>query len=195
MIVANYMTPDPITIHPRAGVIEALNIMRHKNVRHLPVVEDGQVVGVITDKDINGCLDPALMSDLTMADIMTLNPVIIAHDTPVRKAARLIFDKKTTGLLISEKHKLVGIITLADMLKVLVEILEVLGETTRLNLCLSDKDCLDNACEIINREGGNILSIALVPGSKDVYSIRLEGGNVEAMVSAMNALNYTVERD
>lgn len=193
MIVANYMTRNPITIAPNTGVGEALSIMRQKNVRHLPVVENGKVLGIITDKDINGCLDPTLLSDLTMADIMTRNPVVIQENTTIQDAARLIFNKKTTGLLIIKNGQLTGIVTLADMLKVLVEILDVLVKTTRLNLNLKDRECLDNACQVIHDQGGTIVSIALVPGSEDVYSIRLEGGDVEAMVAAMDALDYKVE--
>ena len=194
MIVANYMTPSPQTIGPEARVNEALSIMRRKNIRHLPVVDKGQIMGMVTDKDIRGVIDPALLADLTMADLMTKNPVVIPADTSVQEAAQLIFRKKTTGLLITKNRALVGIITLADMLKVLVEILEVLGNSTRLNLCLKGKVDLEQAYQVIHDHGGVVISLALLPSSRDIYSFRLEGGDVEAMARELNRLGYQAER-
>lgn len=194
MIVANYMTPNPVTISAAAGVEEALNIMRQKNVRHLPVVDKDKILGIVTDKDIRSTLDPAILSELTMADIMTNNPVIIPMETSVQDAARLIFNKKSTGLLITKGRKLVGIITLADMLKVLVEILDVLGASTRLNLSLKCKDDLDLVYQIIRKHGGSVISVALVPSGGDIYSFRLESGDIDAMMKELNHQGYQVER-
>ncbi len=195
VIIANYMTPNPLTIAPGAKVEEALNLMRQKNVRHLPVVDNGKIVGVVTDKDIRSTLDPAILSGLTMADLMTKNPVVIPMSTSVQEAARMIFNKKTTGLLITKNDKLVGIITLADMLKVLVEILDLLGDSTRLNLSLKCKDDLEHAYEVIHEHGGSIISVALVPSTQDIYSFRLEGGDIDAMMRKLNQLGYQVERN
>ena len=194
MIIANYMTPNPLTIGPRAGVEEALNALRQKNVRHLPVVDKGKILGIITDKDIRSTLDPTVLSELTMADIMTKNPVTVPIDASIQDAARLIFEKKTTGLLVTKNGQLVGIVTLADMLKVLVEILDILSNSTRLNLTLKCKTDLDQAYQVITDLGGSIVSVALVPSSVDIYSFRLEGGDVNAMEERLNQLGYQVER-
>ena len=194
MIAANYMTPNPQTIAPEARVTEALSIMRQKNIRHLPVVDKGRILGIVTDKDIRSTLDPTLLADLTMADLMTKNPVVITAETSIQEAARLTFLKKTTGLLITRNNALVGILTLADMLKVLVEILDVLCNSTRLNLCLKGNIDLEQAYQVIRDHGGEVISLALLPSSRDIYSFRLEGGNVEAIVRELNRLGYKAEK-
>ena len=197
MIVANYMTPNPVTVPPTLTVAEAMVMMRQQNIRHVPVLEGGKILGMVTDKDIDSSVSPSLIGQLTLKEIMT-QPLQITAETSVRRAAKLLFEKKSTGLLVTEGKKLVGIITLADMLKVLVGILEVLDRSTRLHVELNDKDCLEQVYEIINDHGVQVVSVALINDARNIYSFRLEGtdpNQCHNLVATLTAMGYIVEKD
>jgi acetoin utilization protein AcuB len=197
MIVRNYMSRNLATIDARATVSQALKVMRRKNIRHLPVLEGEKLLGMITDKDINASAGQALFAQLTMRELMH-QPVAISADTAVSQAAYLLFTRKITGLLVMEDGNLAGIITLADMLKVLVVILDVLDHGIRLHLEINHKDSLENVYNVIYDQGAAIISVAILGGAGNIYSFRLKEsspGQGDAIVGILRSMGYTVERD
>jgi acetoin utilization protein AcuB len=197
MIVSNYMSRNLVVVTPGITVAEALRIMRRKNIRHLPVVEGDKLLGMVTDKDINSAVSPPLLGQLTMSEVMQA-AVTVPADTSVRKAARVLFEKKITGLAVLEKSRLAGIITLADMLKVLVVILDILDRSIRLHVKIKDKDCLERIYNVINEEGAAVISVALLGEAEHVYSFRLEesrSGQADDIAAALTGMGYEVERD
>jgi acetoin utilization protein AcuB len=190
------MSAKPQTIAPTATAAEALAMMRQKNIRHLPVVDGDRVLGMVTDKDIGGSVGPALIGQLTMQEIMTA-PLAISTSASIHNAAKMLFEKKATGLLVTENNRLVGIITLADMLKVLVEFLGILENSIRIHVILKDGDCLKKIYNVISDEGGKVMSVALLSDEQNMYSFRLACDNSqgEKIVSALNQLGYSVELD
>ena len=196
MIISNYMSANPQTIAPTTTVAEALVMMRQKNIRHLPVVDGDNILGMVTDKDIDSSVSPALIGQLTMQEIMAA-PLTISTTTSIHGAAKMLFEKKNTGLLVTENNKLVGIITLADMLKVLVGILGILENSTRIHVVLKDRDCLERVYNVITDQGGKVMSVALISDEQNMYSFRLacDSRQGEKIVSALNQEGYNVELD
>lgn len=125
------MTRHPVTVDPNDSLRKARLLMGQGGFRHLPVVENRRVVGIVTDRDIcerspSGIIDgnnierSDLMDHLRVMGIMTLRPLTVSPDTSVVDAAQLLRAKGLGALLVCESDELVGIITKGDLLDALV---------------------------------------------------------------------------
>jgi acetoin utilization protein AcuB len=119
--VRDIMTPDPRVIEPGATVREAWATMKENGFRHLPVVDAGRLVGVISITDIGrlGAAVPAIL-ERTVAQSMTPNPMTMSPDEPIESAAAQMGLHKVNCLPIVEGGKLIGIVTTYDLLDALV---------------------------------------------------------------------------
>jgi acetoin utilization protein AcuB len=114
MLVKNCMTPNPITITLKEDAKIAFHLLKKHGFRQFPVVKDGKLIGIVTDRDLRAALS---QPDLTVDDVMTSNPVTILEDATVEEAARIISDRKFNALpVISRTGELIGIITVTDIL-------------------------------------------------------------------------------
>jgi acetoin utilization protein AcuB len=118
--VAHVMTPDPICITSTITIAEAHAIMTERGFRHLPVVDDKELVGVISTTDIGklGASSPELMKG-TVASIMTAKPQTIESTEPIEVAAATLAMRKINALPVVRSGALVGIITTYDLLDAL----------------------------------------------------------------------------
>jgi CBS domain-containing protein len=128
MRVRDIMTTKPITVDPETPMLEARQWMLHKRIRHLVVVEDGRVVGIVTDRDIRLNLpSPAtslsvwelnyLLARLTVGGVMSAAVLVVDPDRPVAEAARIMIDHKIGALPVVEDGRLVGIVTESDFVR------------------------------------------------------------------------------
>jgi CBS domain-containing protein len=123
--VQDIMSRDPVTIGPDAPLGVALETMRRREIRHLPVVDaDGRLVGILTDRDLRqACFarTRALresFTDLRVEDVMTWAVVTIPPGASLRQAAAVMFDRRIGGLPVVSDGRLVGILTERDLLSV-----------------------------------------------------------------------------
>ena len=189
------MSKDPFTIKPQESVDDALNLMRQHGVRHLPVVEDGVVVGLVTDIELRTAWFASLLDELAVRDVMQAEPRTIEADASVYQAARIMYHNKLTGLLAVEQGRLVGIITLADILKVFVDVMGLLDETARLDVVLRPgPQSLEEVNQLIREHGGEVISVALLPSDprRYVYSFRLEETNMKPIAKALVEAGHEV---
>lgn len=134
MLVKDIMTPDPITIDPDKPVHEALRIMYQYDVRRLPVIEGGRLVGIISDRDIKQVMGrPALVTrlsageepSLNVRDVMTRNPITVRGDADLKEAIELTVENKISGLpVVDRDQKLVGVISEIDILRYALDLLQ-----------------------------------------------------------------------
>jgi CBS domain-containing protein/nucleotide-binding universal stress UspA family protein len=128
MLVREWMTTVLVTVRPDAPVAEAQRLMRHRRIRHLPVVEDGRLAGIITDRDVRTTLpSPAtslavgeiryLLDRLLVERVMTRSVITIGPDTPIADAVGLVLAHRIGALPVMENDRLVGIITETDLLR------------------------------------------------------------------------------
>ncbi|HEX9667102.1 MAG TPA: CBS domain-containing protein [Thermodesulfobacteriota bacterium] len=119
MIVKKFMTPDPVTISPEEDINDAFHLLLEHRFRQAPVVEDGKLIGIVTDRDLRTALFQTYVeSDLTVGDVMRAGPVTISEDSEVKDAARIICECKFNALpVVSGTGDLVGIITTTDILR------------------------------------------------------------------------------
>jgi CBS domain-containing protein len=130
-LVRDWMTPNPITISPTTTLPQAQQIMMEKNVRRLPVVWQGKVVGILTFGDIREARpsDANLLSvyelnlvldHLLVKAIMTPDPIWVHPDATIGETAQILLAHKFGGLPVVEDGNLVGIITETDFCRLLV---------------------------------------------------------------------------
>ncbi|NOZ72434.1 MAG: CBS domain-containing protein [Chloroflexi bacterium] len=135
MLVRDVMTPNPITIEPTHSIGTALARMRRGGFRRLPVVEDGKLVGIVTDRDLRlamnspfvlreGWYDSYLMEHIEVRSCMTERPITISPDADIIEAVQLLKNQKIGGVPVVENGNLVGILTETDLLNCLLELLQ-----------------------------------------------------------------------
>lgn len=135
MVVRQIMTSPVVAVGHTDNLKVVEDLMEWKHVRHLPVVDDGNaVVGIITHRDLlRACVSSvaeisqpeqdALLRGIPVRAIMRSGILTASPDTDVREAAKTMLDHKIGCLPVVEHGKLVGILTEADFLRVLLEIL------------------------------------------------------------------------
>lgn len=136
--VDDFMTTDVISLMENEPILIADELMRQGRFRHLPVVdEDGQLTGIVTHRDLlSAHLAPEGRSSVT--DIVQRDVWTIGSGSSARNAARTLADHKFGCLPVTEKGKLIGLITEADILTLLVRLLTRAGafRSTKLPLRL-----------------------------------------------------------
>jgi CBS domain-containing protein len=127
-LVRQWMTPDPITVGPKTKEPAARQLMTERHVRHLPVVEDGRLLGILSLGDVRGA-EPSpfttlgtfertyLMTLMNVGQIMKYDPFTIAPTATIYEAAALMLAHKIGSLPVVDKEKLVGIISESDILR------------------------------------------------------------------------------
>ncbi len=132
MFVRDWMTPNPIVVSPDTTLPDAYQLMRSSRIRRLPVVKHGKLVGIVTLGDIREARPSDatslsiyemnyLLSQLTIGEIMTRDPITVTPETSIAEAAQLMLEHKIGGLPVLDGDQIVGIITESDIFRVIVE--------------------------------------------------------------------------
>ena len=125
------MSTPPVVIAPSMSLEAAQRLMQQQHVRRLPVVADGQLIGIITWGDLRAAQPSAastlsiyearaLLDKVTVSACMTRDPLTVAPDAPVLEAAQLILDHKVSGLPVVADGGVVGVITESDLFRLLL---------------------------------------------------------------------------
>ena len=133
MLVKDWMSSPVITIEENENILQALHLMKKYKIRHLPVVKNGKLVGIITKTDINkgspSKVTPldihelySFLADIKVKEIMSKNPITIKPENSIEYAAVIMLENKISVLPVTENEYVVGIITDTDIFKFLVEI-------------------------------------------------------------------------
>ena len=131
--LTDIMSREPAIVGPNDTLRVAIDRMRTRNCRRLPVVDGDRLVGIVSDRDVRLALnspfimrerreDEALLDRVLVAECMTPNPVCLTADTPVVEAARLMRDRKFGGLPVVEGERLIGIVTETDLLDCFIKL-------------------------------------------------------------------------
>jgi acetoin utilization protein AcuB len=191
------MVKDPITISDRASVQEAIHLMQANSIRHLPVENRSKkLVGFVTLSDMKQGLLPAMVTGVSLAELMIKDPITIHPDADVDAAAKIIHQKKIGGIpVVDDDHKTVGIITVTDILGAFINIMGLLANGTRLDVNVGDDpEGFDEVSRIIHDQGSTIISVGIATHRTDkkVYYFRLKQCPVEPVVSALQTSGYEV---
>ncbi|MFL7840476.1 MAG: CBS domain-containing protein [Candidatus Promineifilaceae bacterium] len=128
LTVNDLMTAIPYTVSSDTPLRHVIELMKTEGCRQLPVLEEGNLVGIVTDRDVRLVMnspmvlhghwqDEELLDRVTARSCMTANPMTVEPDTPAYQAARMLSIFKFGALPVVDKGILVGIITVTDFLE------------------------------------------------------------------------------
>jgi len=208
MRIRDVMTRNPVTVDSETLVLDAQKIMKENNIRRLPVVDKGKLVGMVTKHDLlEASPSPAtslsvfelnyLLAKMKVKEIMKRNPVTIAPDTPFEEALRLGQEKKIGSFPVVEKGKLVGITTESDIIRFVTRVLGIKEEGSRITIeglggKLSD---LEKIVSIANQHHTIIMSMMSLPRpeKKDwMIVLRLKTNEPDPIVKDFKKAGFNV---
>ena len=196
MLVARRMSRKPIAISPEASIQEAIELMKQHSIRHLAVLNGQErLVGWVTDTDLRGVFIASMIEELTIGDVMIADPITISSTEALEQAALLITEHKIGGMPVLEDGKLVGVITVVDILKAFIDIMGVLGSSSRLDVLLGEsRDAFQEVSRIIREHNGEIISVGILSqeAPKRIYSFRIEKCDTEPLRQALEAQGHKV---
>ena len=196
MKIDQIMSKNVVTIPVSATIQDALLLMKETDIRHLPVVHGDRMVGLITERDVRGALVTSMIADVDVRDVMIKDPVTVSPETMLEDAARLVYHRKIGCLPVVDEHgKLKGIITVADMLAALIELMGLLSSSSRLDVILADRpESLQEACRVIQELDGRIISVSLTQlrRSQQIHLFRLEKTRLDPFVKGLEKAGHQV---
>jgi CBS domain-containing protein len=133
--IKTLLTRPAITTGPTTRLHDARALMRRRGIRHLPVIEDGRLIGMLAERDIDRAETSSVpeiaahdwlapLADLVVADVMARGPVALHPETPVAEAARLARERRVDALAVVDSDEVAGVVTRSDLLAVLGGLLE-----------------------------------------------------------------------
>jgi acetoin utilization protein AcuB len=176
MLVGERMSHPVLTVSPDMSALDAQAFMRREHVRRVPVIQDGKLVGIVTESDLlNASPTQAtllsvweinyLVSKIKVSQVMTKKVRTIDENTPIEEAARVMIDNKIGGLPVLRDGKVVGIITETDLFKVMLEMLGARQQGTRASVLVPNKAGeIAALSRAIFEAGGDIIALGTFAG-------------------------------
>jgi acetoin utilization protein AcuB len=208
MRIRDMMTKNPITVDSETLVVDAQKIMKENNIRRLPVVDKGKLLGMVTKHDLlEASPSPAtslsvhelnyLLSKMKVKEIMKKNPVTLTPDTPFEEALKIGQEKKIGSFPVVENGKLVGIATESDIVRFLTRALGVREEGSRITIeGLGGKlNDLERIISIVNQNHTVVLSMISLPRpeKKDwMIVLRLKTSDLDPIVRDFKKAGFNV---
>lgn len=192
MKVNDWMVRSVITIEPDARVKDALMLMKKHSVRHLPVVENGVFVGLLTSGDVKQAILACMLETMKVREVMLSAPYTIRRENTLEDAARLIYEKNIGCLPVIEDGKVQGILTVNDILKAFIDIMGVLKGGSRIDVILKGvHGSFDEVVSIIEAKGGYIISAGMtMNGEENVHHFRISGGDPPEIARELTSMGY-----
>jgi acetoin utilization protein AcuB len=217
MLVKNWMSKPAITINAEASMHDAIKLLKDQNIKMLPVMEKGKLVGVVTDRDIKraSASDATsleihellyLISKIKVQEIMTKNPITVPHDYTVEETAEILLKHNISGVpVVDQFHDVVGTITQNDIFRILISLTGAEKRGIQFGVEVEDRPgSIKEVTDIIREYGGRMASILtsydMAPeGFRRVY-IRMYGidrfkiNKLKEAIGKKASLLYLIDR-
>ncbi len=209
MIVEEVMVKKVITIKGDDTLDTAQALMVENSIRHLPVVDGKELIGILTESDIRGAflseihlksntapqLDPKTMK---VRDHMTREPLTVFPETNIEDAALLIYENKIGCLPVVSDKKMVGIVSIMDILGLFIDMMGIIHSSSRIDVVMGkDTKNFDTVSGIFHDHGINIISVGMSPFNKSkdkrVYLFRLDLCETGPLVKAIEEAGFKVK--
>jgi acetoin utilization protein AcuB len=205
MFVQDVMQAKVVTVTPRTTLPEAIRLASHVGVRHLPVVEGGRLVGIVSDRDLKRAMASSatslevhelyyLLARVSMEEIMTRAVITVGPTAPVEEAARLMAQEKIGALPVTEGERLLGIVTETDVLRLFVGAMGAGEPSTRLDVALGERpSALGDVVRTIESAGATVSSIVTLPSPNGARTaaVRVRTINAGPVVRALETAGFT----
>jgi acetoin utilization protein AcuB len=172
MLVKNWMSQPAITIDIEDSVENAMRLIKKHEIHMLPVMQNGQLVGIVTDRDIKTAsasdipqkkfkVERHPLSGLEVKKIMTPDPVTVPYDYTLEETVEKFLVNDISGLpVVNQKRKVVGVITKSDLFQLILILTGYGKKGLQMGIELKDQPgCLKEITDIIRDYGGRISSI------------------------------------
>jgi acetoin utilization protein AcuB len=208
--VKDCMSSDVITINLDTNVNEAFRIMKERNIRRLPVLDKGHLVGIITLGDLNQA-SPSAATSLSIHELNYLlartrvrdvfpshqEVITVTPHTYIETAAKLMLEHQISGLPVMDDQNLVGIITETDLFRALIDILGVKRPHTRIDTLIPEgPGSLAEITGLMAARGINIINtVVYYDAALDKYKVilRIEELDYAPVVEALQEKGFQVE--
>lgn len=203
MLIGKRMSHPVISISPDLPIHDALTLFKKEHIRRAPVVKNGKLIGIVSDKDLlNASPSPVsslsiwemnyLLSKITIAEVMTKKVFTVDEDTPIEEAARIMADNKIGGLPVMRDGHVVGIITETDLFKIFLELLGARESGVRVTALVTDKPGqLARITQALSRVGGNFIAFGVFTGedpSNRMITFKVTGLDAKGVKNAIQPL-------
>lgn len=149
MLVRDWMTVNPVVVDSSTTVLAAMERLRDGGFRRLPVVDDGRLVGVVTETDLARATPSQAVTlsvyelDLVLArmrvgDVVRRAPIVVEPNDGMERAAQTMSDGGVSGLPVVDGDRVVGIVTVSDVLRAFVTVLGVAEKGVRVTVDVPD---------------------------------------------------------
>jgi len=119
--VARHMTEGPTTLSWDGELADARELFGSNRIRHAPVVQEGRLVGVVSDRDVRRAVGVGRKDDFPVHELMSTDVVTVAATDTLRAATGLMASRKVSSVLVTDGGDLVGILTLTDVVESVLE--------------------------------------------------------------------------
>lgn len=204
MLVRHHMTRTVTTLSPDDSLAAALLLLRRKGLRRAPVVEDGELVGMLTERDVLRATGPGELRDQPslemleashVAAVMTCDPISISANAHLEDAARILLDHRIGALPVVDGGRLVGVVTDSDLLRVFVQ-QNSRGASTRVTVVVPAaaggerpdpvRLCLATGVRL------RALSACDLPGVGEIVTLHVEGDALDDLMGRLVDGGYRV---
>lgn len=208
LLVRDSMTRGVVTVAPGATAAEALALCRERRIRHLPVVQEGRLVGIISDRDLRSATpalgDPdraAALGKVLVGDVMARDIVTAHPDDPIEHAAMAMYERKIGCLPVVDEDALAGILTASDVMKAFVQLVGAHEPGSRVEVSLPDRPgALAGVADVLREEGVNLVSVLASPepergrdgATRRVVVLRIGTMNTRGVVESLRGAGYEV---
>ena len=207
MLVGERMTHPVISVGPDVPVMDALDMLRREHIRRAPVIENGKLVGFVSENDLRNASPGQattlsvweinyLVSKITVRKVMTREVITTIEDTPIEEAARIMADHKVGGLPVLRDGKVVGIITETDIFKIMLEMLGARQKGVRVSVIVPNvAGEIASLSKAIFELGGNIIALGTFSGDDPSTSelvFKVAGPDEAALKAALEPLSMEV---
>jgi acetoin utilization protein AcuB len=201
------MTPDVPTVSPDTTIAQALSVCREHRLRHLPVLRDGRLVGLVTDRDLRLGMPPIwaedqvelqhLLRTRTVGEVMSTDLVTTSPDLPIEEAGRLLYSNHIGCVPVMEGDELIGLLTETDLVRSFVELFHTGGPSSRVEVRMPNRPGeLARVVRVIGIEHRiNITGMVMPPsegGDGYVAIMHLATLDAAPIVIALRKLGYEV---
>jgi len=172
MLLRNWMSQNVITVDANDSVVDATKKLKENDIRMLPVISKGKLVGIVTDRDLKkaSASDATtlevhellyLISKIKVKEIMTKNPITVPFDFTVEEAAEVLMKNKISGVpVVNGRNQISGIITQDDLFRAMISLTGLNSRGVQFAFQIEDRPgSIKEVADILRKYGGRMASI------------------------------------
>ncbi|ALS74413.1 MULTISPECIES: acetoin utilization AcuB family protein [Planococcus] len=204
MLVEEIMKKDVFTLRSDQTVQDVLDLFEEKRIRHAPIVDDGKVVGIVTDRDLKDAM-PSMFTvspkgepyKKKVSEIMTKNPMIAHPLDFVEEIALLFYEQKIGCLPVVSQNELVGFLTETDLLYTYIELTGAHQPGSQIEIKVPNRSgALYEVSKVFYEHKVNVLSVLVYPDREDnsnkILAFRIKTMNPISIIEDLRKEGFDV---